>query len=75
MAGSTRALWGKRIGLALASTLLSLLVGELALRALGVEASRWAHPNHLEADDKRALIDAYPDDPRGYFDLDLRDAE
>lgn len=70
-----RALWAKRVGLLLASTLASLLVAELALRALGIEAARWAHPNHLESDDKRRVIDAYPDDPRGAFDLDLRDAE
>lgn len=30
---------------------------------------------HWEAADKRLTLDAYPSDPRGYFDIDLRDAQ
>lgn len=66
-------LW-KRAALAVGATLVCLVGAELVLRAAGIEAPRWTHANHLEAEDKRAVIDAYPDDPRGYFDLDLRDA-
>lgn len=66
--------WVKRATLVSCSTLAGLVFAELVLRAAGIEAPRWAHANHLEAPDKRSLIDAYPDDPRGYFDLDLRDA-
>lgn len=73
MTRAARALLGKRLALASAATLVGLLLCECGLRVLGIEASRWAHPNHVESADKRALIDAYPDDPRGYFDLDLGD--
>jgi hypothetical protein len=58
-----------------ASTLAALLVAELALRLLGIAPSRWVHPCHLEARDKRVGLDLYPDDPRDYFPLDLRDEE
>lgn len=75
MTSAARGLWAKRLTLSLVATLLSLAGAELVLRIAGIEASRWAHANHLESADKRAVVDAYPDDPRGYFDLDLRDAE
>ncbi len=65
--------WKKRAALASGSALVCLVGAELVLRVAGIEAPRWAHANHLEAPDKRAAIDAYPDDPRGYFDLDLGD--
>ena len=63
----------KRAALAAGSTLVCLLGAELVLRAAGIDAPRWAHANHLESSDKRAVVDAYPDDPRAYFDLDLGD--
>jgi len=62
----------QRAGLALASTLASLLAAELALRALGIAPERYRQPVHLETADKRHGVDLYPDDPRGYFGLDLR---
>jgi lysophospholipase L1-like esterase len=63
----------QRAGLALLSTLASLLLAELALRALGIAPARYRQPVHLETADKRHGVDLYPDDPRGYFGLDLRD--
>jgi lysophospholipase L1-like esterase len=43
------------------------------VRVLGIGPSRWAHPWHLETDDKRHGLDVYPDDPRGVFEIDLRE--
>jgi len=65
--------WLGRLGLTSAGALAALLVAEVALRILGVSPDRWSQPRYLESEDKRAGIDAYPDDPRGYFPLDLRD--
>lgn len=65
--------WLGRLGLIGASTLAAVLVAELALRLLGIAPSRWAHPWHIETQDKRVGLDLYPDDPRDYFPLDLRD--
>jgi lysophospholipase L1-like esterase len=64
-----------RLGLTVGAAAVSLLAAEIALRVLGVAPARWAEPRHLESDDKRAAVDVYPDDPRGYFPLDLRDPE
>lgn len=66
-------IWVKRIALAIVSTLLTLLLLEVGLRVLNVGPTRWAHPWHLESDDKRHGVDVYPDDPRGYFEVDIRD--
>ncbi len=65
--------WLGRAALLLGSAALSLGAAELALRALDVAPSRYAHPWHLETEDKRLGLDVYPDDPRGYFPIDLRD--
>jgi len=66
-------LWLKRLALMLGSTFIFLCLAEAALRLLGVFPDRWAHPWHLEREDKRVGLDVYPDNPRGYFDIDLRD--
>lgn len=66
---------GKRVGLSFCSTILTLLIVEAVLRIAGVTPARWAHPNRLEREDKRYGLDAYPDNPRAYFDIDLRDPE
>lgn len=73
MDGSRRR-WAGRLGLVIASSALALGAGELAVRALGIAPDRFAQPWHLERADKRLGLDAYPDDPRGYFPIDLRDA-
>ncbi|MBN2493810.1 MAG: SGNH/GDSL hydrolase family protein [Deltaproteobacteria bacterium] len=51
----------------------ALLLAELGARALGLVPGRVAHPWHLECPSKRHGIDVYPSNPRGAFDLDLRD--
>ena len=66
-----RGTWAKRAGLAAMSTFVCLLGAEGVVRVAGIDAPRWAHANHLESEDKRTVVDAYPDDPRSYFDLDL----
>lgn len=65
--------WLGRCALVVASSLLAFLVAELTVRALGIAPSRWAHPWHIETDDKRLGLDVYPDDPRDAFPVDLRD--
>jgi lysophospholipase L1-like esterase len=65
--------WLGRLGLVLGASLAALVLSELVLRALGIVPERYAQPRHLESVDKRAGVDAYPDDPREYFPLDLRD--
>lgn len=65
--------WLGRLALIGVSTFVALLAAELALRALDIAPSRWAHPWHIETTDKRLGLDLYPDDPRGYFPLDLRE--
>lgn len=67
----TRSL-GARAALVLGSTVTSLLLAEGMLRLLGIAPSRYAAPVHLETADKRHGVDLYPDDPRGYFPVDLR---
>lgn len=65
--------WLARIALSTGVTLAALLAGELTLRALDVAPDRYAQSVHLESDDKRVGLDLYPDDPRDYLPLDLRD--
>ena len=64
----------QRLALFLGATLFALLLAEVAVRALDLGPKRWAHPWHLESEDKRVGLDVYPDDPRDAFPLDLRDA-
>lgn len=76
MVRSTRARrWLGRVGLLACSALFGLSAGELALRGLGVAPERFAMPRSLESADKRVALDLYPDDPRGYFPVDLRDPQ
>ncbi len=62
-----------RIGLAMGGVVFALLVGECGVRALGFAPERYGQPRTIENADKTAAIDAYPSNPRGDFDLDLRD--
>ncbi len=71
---AARRKWTGKLALLAVSTLVSLLAGELALRALGVVPDRYMQPRSLERGDKRLALDLYPDDPRGYFPIDLSDA-
>lgn len=63
----------QRVALAIGSTLLTLLLVEVGLRALDITPPRWSHPTRVESDDKRHLVDLYPDDPHGYFEVDARE--
>ncbi|HEY1954168.1 MAG TPA: SGNH/GDSL hydrolase family protein [Polyangiaceae bacterium] len=63
-----------RVGLAAASVVLALAFGECGVRAAGIAPTRYHRPHHVENADKSAAVDAYPTDPRHYFDVDLRDA-
>jgi lysophospholipase L1-like esterase len=67
-------LWLKRVGLALASVAIFAVAAEVAVRLAGLGPERWAQALHLERGDKRFGLDAYPDLPRGAYDVDLRDA-
>ncbi len=62
-----------RAGLVLSGLLLALCVGEGALRVAGARPGRFVRPQHLENAEKTAGVDAYPSNPHGGFDLDLRD--
>lgn len=62
-----------RIGLLAGGVFIALLVGECGVRIAGVAPERHRQPRTIENADKTAAIDAYPSNPRGYFDVDLRD--
>lgn len=60
-------------GLVAGSLLLAFLVGETALRLAGYEPPRFRNTARVVDSNWRALLDCYPTNPRGYFDIDLRD--
>ena len=62
-----------RIGLLAGGVFIALLAGECGVRIAGVAPERHRQPRTIENADKTAAIDAYPSNPRGTFDLDLRD--
>jgi len=64
--------WLGRAALAAGGTILALLAVEIALRVVGREPQRFAHPWHIETKDKRIGLDVFPDNPRDYFPIDLR---
>jgi len=61
----------RRLALAVGVTVASLLLAELAVRALGLEPAGFAETRHLESADKRLGVDLYPTDPDDAFPLDL----
>jgi lysophospholipase L1-like esterase len=63
-----------RIALSLGGVLVALALAECGVRIGGVVPERFHRTRNLENADKSAAVDAYPTNPRGYFDLDLRDA-
>jgi GDSL-like Lipase/Acylhydrolase family len=65
---------GAQVGLAAASTLLALLLAEGALRLVGYAPAGFQHTNRIANRGRSVLLDCYPSNPRGYFDVDLRDA-
>ncbi len=72
MAGKARTVAG-RAGLALAGLVGALLAVEIGLRLSGAEPVRFARLRSIENEAKTATVDAYPSDPWGESDLDLRD--
>lgn len=65
--------FAKRLGLVLGSLVLTLLGAEIVVRSLGLTPSRYVRHRHVESEDKRWALDAYPENPRDSFPLDLRD--
>ncbi len=61
------------MALAAASAALTLLVMEAALRVAGYAPASFAHTNRIANRGRTVLLDCYPSNPRGYFDVDLRD--
>jgi hypothetical protein len=63
------------LALVLGSLALSLLVPELALRALGYVPARFPSMARMANAHWTELLDCYPTNPRSYFDIDLRTPE
>jgi hypothetical protein len=61
------------LGLAAASTFITLMLGEGALRLFGYAPMAYEHTNRIANPGRAVLLDCYPTNPRGYFDIDLRD--
>ena len=64
-----------RLALSAGSVLVFLLAGEIAFRALGITAERYLMTGRMANARWTLLLDCYPTNPRGYFDLDLRRPE
>jgi lysophospholipase L1-like esterase len=60
------------LALAVASVLVFLVLGELALRLLGTTPERFLMTGRMANARWTLLLDCYPTNPRGYFDIDLR---
>jgi hypothetical protein len=61
------------VALVAGSLFAGLLVLEAGLRVMGYEPPRFRNTARVVDSKWRALLDCYPTNPRGYFDLDLRD--
>ena len=61
------------LALSAASVGAVLLVGELALRAVSYAPERYRPFAHVANGRRTLFLDCYPDNPRLYFDTDLRD--
>lgn len=55
------------------TSLALLLVAEIGVRLLGLSPERFANTARVVSPRKDVLLDGYPTNPRGYFDLDLRE--
>lgn len=73
MTARLRAVLGT-VALALASVLAAGMLAEAALRVWRYEPQRFRNTARVVDPHGRALLDCYPTNPRGYFDIDLRDA-
>jgi hypothetical protein len=61
-----------RLALLAGALLATLALAEAGLRAAGYAPERFKSTARLVSNDQRLLLDAYPTNPRGYFDIDLR---
>jgi len=61
-----------RLGLLAGSTLGVLALAEAGLRLAGYAPERFKSTARLVSADQRTLLDCYPTNPRGYFEIDLR---
>jgi hypothetical protein len=61
-----------RLALLVGSLAVTLALAEAVLRAAGYAPERFKSTARLVSNDQRTLLDAYPTNPRGYFDIDLR---
>ncbi len=73
MSARTRAALGSA-ALVVGSALVVLLVAEAGLRLARYEPQRFPNTARVVDPKWRALLDCYPTNPRGYFDIDLREA-
>jgi len=64
---------GARLALAATSIVLTLVLVEGGLRVAGYAPESFAHTNRIANRGRAVLLDCYPTNPRGYFDVDLRD--
>jgi len=63
------------LGLVVTSVALSLLVPEILLRLVGYQPARVPSMARMANARWTELLDCYPTNPRGYFDIDLRKPE
>lgn len=61
-----------RLVLVVGSVLVTAGLSEVALRAAGYAPQRFKSTARLISADGQLLLDCYPTNPRGYFDIDLR---
>jgi lysophospholipase L1-like esterase len=64
-----------RLALVAAAAVATGLAVEAGLRLTGYAPARTAGPGELFGPRARVFLDCYPTNPRGYFRIDLRDAE
>ncbi len=60
------------LALSVGSVLAFLVFGEMAIRLLGVTPERFLMTGRMANARWTLLLDCYPTNPRGYFDIDLR---
>jgi lysophospholipase L1-like esterase len=62
----------RNLTLAAASVLVVLLVAELGLRLVGFSPPRFRDTARIYNGRRSLMLDCYPENPRGYFEIDLR---
>jgi hypothetical protein len=62
------------VALALVSMLVVPVLAEITLRLAGISPTRFRDTARVANGRRTVMLDCYPENPRGYFDIDLRDA-